>query len=241
MGKLLPDVASFETNGTRWLTFNPCGYIMREIIKKGSYQPEITSKCIEEIGDSTKDVLDIGANVGSFAVPVGKAIKGKVFSFECQSAMAKVVFANALVNRLGNVVPIHAAVVDEVTEPFINIPVQDYDEGIDIGGFSLDPENNTMKNYIKFTGELEQVRQVTIDEFGFKNVGFVKIDVEGLELRVIKGMHKTLEDNGYPPILFECSELPEFADQRAELMEHVQNLGYKIERVSLDNYLAKFK
>jgi FkbM family methyltransferase len=218
------------------------GYIAQQIATTGSYQPEIIKECLKAIGDGTKDVLDVGANMGSFCVPVARSIKGTVYAFECQTTMFKVLATNLLINRIDNAVPIHCVVLDQYTEPFSSIPVQDYANGSDIGGFSLDPENTTMKTYINLiSGKTDQVRNVTIDEFGFKNVGFVKIDVEGLEYKVIKGMEKTLKDNGYPPILFECGEGPENTAEREKLHAYVESMGYKIEHLILDNYLAKFK
>jgi len=241
--KLLPNVSIIEArNGLKWMTFERIGYIAHKIATTGSYQPEIIEACIEEIGDGTKDVLDIGANMGSFCVPVARSIKGTVYAFECQTTMFKLLSSNMLINRVKNAVPIHGAVLDSYTEPFSELPVQDYENGPDIGGFSLDPNNNTMKTHIKLVpDEVDRVRNVTIDEFGFKNVGFVKIDVEGLEYKVIKGMEQTLKDNGYPPILFECGEGPENTDEREKLHAYVESLGYEIEHVILDNYLAKFK
>ena len=241
--KLSPNVSIINSiDGLTWFSFHPPGYIANQIATTGSYQPEIIKACIAEIGDGTKDVLDIGANMGSFCVPVARSIKGAVYAFECQTTMFKLLSANMLVNRAANAVPIHAAVLDQYTEPFSEIPVQDYDNGIDIGGFSLDPENNTMKTHITLIpGAVDRVRNVTIDEFGFKNVGFVKIDVEGLEYKVIKGMEQTLKDNGYPPILFECGEGPENTAEREKLHSYVESMGYNIEHVTLDNYLAKFK
>jgi FkbM family methyltransferase len=241
--KLLPNVSIIEArNGLKWLSFERMGYIANQLATTGSYQPEIIEACIKEIGDGTKDVLDIGANMGSFCVPVARSIKGTVYAFECQTTMFKLLTTNLLVNRVDNAVPIHGAVLDQYIEPFSDIPVQDYENGRDIGGFSLDPENNTMKTHITLvSGAVDRVRNVTIDEFGFKNVGFVKIDVEGLEYKVIKGMEKTLKDNGYPPILFECGEGPENTAEREKLHAYVESMGYKIEHVILDNYLAKFK
>ena len=78
----------------------------------------------------------------------------------------------------------------------------------------------------------------TIDDFNFTNVGAIKIDVEGLEESVIRGMTKTLEVNNYPPILFESWETESYTPQREQLMQYVQSLGYKIEKVENDNFLA---
>lgn len=241
--KLLPHVSIIEArNGLKWFTFERVGAIAHTIAVTGSYQPEIIEACIAAIGDGTKDVLDIGANMGSFSVPVALSIKGTVYAFECQTTMFKLLATNMFVNRVENSVPIHCAVLDQYTEPFSDIPVQDYKNGHDIGGFSLNPENGTMKTHITLVpGAVDRVRNVTIDEFGFKNVGFVKIDVEGLEYKVIKGMEQTLKDNGYPPILFECGEGEELKDEREKLHAYVESLGYEIEHLILDNYLAKFK
>jgi len=44
----------------------------------------------------------------------------------------------------------------------------------------------------------------TLDSFGFKNVDFLKISVEGYELEVIKGASMTLIDNKFPPFVFDA-------------------------------------
>lgn len=49
-----------------------------------------------------------------------------------------------------------------------------------------------------------EVETKTLDSYGFKNVGFIKIDVETFEEKVIRGGLNTIVSNDYPPILFEC-------------------------------------
>ena len=45
----------------------------------------------------------------------------------------------------------------------------------------------------------------TLDDFlpVFDNIGFIKVDCEGMDWKVIEGGRKTIELFGYPPILFE--------------------------------------
>lgn len=59
--------------------------------------------------------------------------------------------------------------------------------------------------------------QELIEQFGIPY--FIKIDVEGLELNVIKGLHKL------PPFIsFECN-LPEFKDETLEIIERISDLN----------------
>ena len=51
-----------------------------------------------------------------------------------------------------------------------------------------------------------QVEVKTLDSFKFKNVGLIKIDVEGNELKTIQGAKKTIKK--YKPIVyFECADV----------------------------------
>lgn len=71
---------------------------------------------------------------------------------------------------------------------------------------------------------------VELDSFGLTNINFIKINVEGHEEYVLRGSVKTLEANGYPPILFES--WPERSvDVPAGLFTFIGSLGYTITQV----------
>jgi len=62
-------------------------------------------------------------------------------------------------------------------------------------------------------------------------VGLIKIDVEGLELRVLKGALEVLRQNQLPPLLFECWSGARYQKEKEALLEFVESLGYEIHRV----------
>ncbi len=43
----------------------------------------------------------------------------------------------------------------------------------------------------------------TIDSYNFTNIGFIKIDCEGMELDVLKGAKETIKNNQLPPLFIE--------------------------------------
>jgi len=54
----------------------------------------------------------------------------------------------------------------------------------------------------------------------------IKIDVEGLELDVLKGGTAFLERHGFPPLLLEAWNLEWFSEKRAALLDYLRTLGY---------------
>lgn len=102
------------------------------------------------------------------------------------------------------------------------------------------PDENVVPGRNKLTPEFSML-MTTIDNHFDQNqigdLGFVKIDVDGGELKVLKGARQTLL-KFKPPILFEVSGLGEryFNDTRQELAEFIINLGYMA--VSMDGKYA---
>jgi len=93
-----------------------------------------------------------------------------------------------------------------------------------------------------------KVEMKTLDSFGFTNIGFIKVDVEGFETEVLKGGLDTLRINGWPPILFEswgdwrAPEGINVKQLRDELFDFIKSLGYSIVQVSgiNDTFLASY-
>lgn len=69
-----------------------------------------------------------------------------------------------------------------------------------------------------------RVRTATIDSFELSNVGFMKIDTEGHELRVLKGASQTLV-HWNPRILVECEERHRIGALES-VLEFLDSLGY---------------
>ncbi len=67
----------------------------------------------------------------------------------------------------------------------------------------------------------------TLDSFSFDDVGFIKIDVEGFESRVLFGAIETIETTS-PVMLIEVNDraLRRAGSSREDLIEIVESLGY---------------
>ena len=64
----------------------------------------------------------------------------------------------------------------------------------------------------------------TLDSFNFQNVDFIKIDVQGFELEVLKGGYKTLKENN--PIICIEENIPDLKD--SEVYNFLIGLNYKL-------------
>ena len=145
------------------------------------------------------NVLDIGAYIGTFSIPVATLPRvDKVYAFEPMTI--GLLKKNIEINQLqSKIVPSGYGVGKE--EGVIHVARSDYDERGNFAGQSL--KAGYEKNAREASEELTPVRIITVDSLDLKNIGFVKIDVEGMELEVLEGMGETIRANGLPPIMVE--------------------------------------
>ena len=71
----------------------------------------------------------------------------------------------------------------------------------------------------------------TIDEYNCENLGLIKVDVEGMEEKVLRGAIGTIIRNNYPPILFELFPIGHYnmtEEKYNSLINFLQELGYEI-------------
>lgn len=128
-------------------------------------------------------ILDIGANIGYNTLICSEY--GPVESFE--PLFHEFVSRNVSQNELNHKVNIHPFGLSDVNEK-INIYLPLPQEGeINYGGTSMNPDKSHNKDFCY------EVETKVLDEILDEPISFVKMDVEGHEERVLKGMSELLK------------------------------------------------
>ena len=186
---------------------------------------EFIEKKITQAGD--KVALDIGANIGNHSIFFAKKFK-KVYSFEPNPVTYEVLKINSnYAAEYKNVIPVNFGLSDiEGSLPFRINPSN-------IGGSSIIDENSPQ---IKHS---TQINVMTLDEFSElkdASVALIKIDVEGHELRVLKGAKTTILRE-MPAILFEQG-VAEITDGSSPVIRYLDEIGYEFFEIKKNFYFG---
>ena len=166
-------------------------------------------------------VIDVGANVGWYSLLASMKVgpKGRVIAFEPNPKVAAVLRSNISLNHCANVTIEECALSGESG----------------MGRLYLHPKNvggNSLKaKFLAYT----IVKKTTFDDYArMHNVvpDFVKLDVEGGETDVLKGMAWTLE-HGRPEIMMEYNpSLYARYKIKSTAIELVRSKGYAVFQIS---------
>jgi FkbM family methyltransferase len=127
--------------------------------------------------------IDVGANRGYYSWALSR-VAATVEAFEPNPVLAR--FAQI---KLRKRVRLHeVALSDHDGVATLHVP-----RGA--SGSSLHIIGNLGNVYVKDSVDKIQVRLATLDSYGFENVGFLKIDVEGSEMEVLTGARETIRVN----------------------------------------------
>jgi FkbM family methyltransferase len=167
-------------------------------------------------------VIDAGANIGWFSLLASSIIgtTGKIFAFEPFGATADHFHRNLALNGVSNVELHRIALSDSSGKAKLTM-----NEIGNIGTASLFPPDAD-EGEIVDTGRLDEI----VPKRRFK---LLKMDVEGAELRVLRGAEKLLQAGRIENILFEINEaaLRRGGSSCAELIALVKSHGYCIWRI----------
>ena len=163
-------------------------------------------------------VLDIGANIGNHTVFFAKIAKAKrIYAFEPINDTYRQLVRNVEINNLSDIVETYNYAVGEDND---KAEIESYTE-INIGATHLK------------TSEEGDIEVKSIDGLNLsEHIDFVKIDVEGFEIGVIKGMREILHRDS-PALWIEI-----FDDNKAEMMRLLKTCGYhEAKAISPANYI----
>lgn len=157
-------------------------------------------------------VVEVGANIGTHTVYFAKTVgeKGNVVAIEPQRVVFQTLCANLALNSLTNTFCYQLGLGE--APGVAKIPVLDYKKLNNFGGVSLNYE----------TGG-EQIQISTLDSFGIQFCRLLKIDVEGMELQVLRGGSETIRR--CQPILYLENDR---AENSAALIQYLHELGYEL-------------
>lgn len=194
-------------------------YIGRYMETKGYlFEKRTIVEAIRALKHKQGVVVDVGANIGTFAVPVSR--ERKVFAFEPQTKIYNLLSENSNYNH-ANVVAVKKCVGDRIMHVRMQTPdelknTDDYDSELDLynyGGVQIAEFG---------TGDTEMT---TLDKFINEPVALIKVDVEGAEPLVFRGAQQTIKK--YRPFIIYEHNNKTIPVEDFDIEEFCKKLGYR--------------
>ena len=169
-------------------------------------------------------LLDIGANVGMYSVYAGVLRKARVFAFEPEAQNYAVLCGNIRLNGLSDRVIAWSAALSDETK-FDRIYLSDGDIGGSCHTFGAALNANLEPARHPFTqGCFATTVDVLVAGGAIEMPQFIKIDVDGLEHKIIKGAASTLKDSRVRSVIIEINA--NLGEHRA-IIDQLEAFGFR--------------
>lgn len=186
---------------------------------KSYYEFENMVKVLDFLPENCAHIVDVGANIGNHSIYYSKSSKVlKTFSFEPIPDTFKILKKNIELNNLNDTVSL------------FNLGLSDCNGFAKIENYNLKSIGSTSLIKSKDGNiELKAFDDINLDN---NRLDLVKIDVEGYEKNVIKGMEESLKL--FSPII----QIEIFVYNFKDIKDFLENLGYHLQlRFDETNFL----
>lgn len=187
------------------------------------HEPALLNQLVHELTQSDC-FIDIGANLGFFTC-VGAAIctEGSVHAFEMDPKCIPLIKRNIELNSFKNVTLTNAAVADKSGTEFIPIKA------------TPDPQLMLVGKDISSKEGYLEIPSISLDEY-VKQTGIepnlIKIDAEGAEYFILKGMSALLESNQLKVLVeIHCKKLEKFGKHFSDVLTLLESKGFSMREV----------
>lgn len=196
-------------------------YVPAQLDLMGAYKllkPFKTEPCIRRFCRPGATVVDVGANIGEWALQMADAVgaDGRVLAVEPIPRMADAVAKSALANNMTQVSVVAVALSDAAGQAEFSV------ECGNTGGSRL----GRAEGAVDTISVPVQTLDALLEGRGIERVDFIKVDVEGFELEVLRGARATLARHRPPMYLEVGAEDPAKRPALVALLR--DELGYRL-------------
>jgi FkbM family methyltransferase len=198
-------------------------------ISGGRYEDDNVEVLHSFIRDDTRTFVDAGANLGYFSLLVGARIRpyGKVFAFEPHPGLAELARRNAFINGLEPIITVYPfGLSDAEADTDFSFPKGHLGGGL-IGNTELPERFDVVRSRVQ---RLDDVLDADVA------VDLMKIDVEGHEPEVMRGMQQIMARSPQLKILFE--RLGMHVRLASQIEAVLQPFGFQIYGIAGDAQLS---
>ncbi len=176
-----------------------------------------------ELIDSRGTFLDIGANYGGHSLHLAKLFPlAKILSFEASSKIFQLLQLNTF--KINNIKCFHHA-ISNTTADILTLDSVDYGQLHNSGAPSA-----TVRKGINTCVSLR------IDDLEITDLAFIKIDIQGGELRALEGLVESI-NRSKPLIFIEIEEISLRKNQTSseDVLKFLLNLNYNVYRINTEH------
>ncbi len=187
-------------------------YVGQAIERYGEYG-EIEARVLRQLCKPGSVAIEVGANIGTHTLVLARAAgpTGFVYAYEAQRIVFQTLCANLALNSITNVDARCAAGGEQAGH--VLIPDIDYRQRGNFGGVAVNSFTRGRKT-----------RLVALDDdLDLDRLDFIKIDVEGMELEVLKGATALIRR--FRPALYVENDR---IDRSEALIRHLMDLDYRL-------------
>ena len=174
---------------------------------------ELEFDMLRQLIGSGDTVVEAGANIGALTIPIARQVgpTGVVYAIEAQRRVFQMLCANVVLSGMPHVRTIHAAVSSGVAP--LHVPDIDYAAANNFGGIALS------------SGPIagETIDPVAIDDLDLAACRLIKVDVEGMELDVLRSAQRTIAR--FRPLLYVENDRRE---KSPALIQSIHDQGYRL-------------
>ena len=191
-----------QLKNNKLVSSEPEFYILKKFIKKND------------------SVVDIGANIGRYSFELSKIVdhKGKVYSFEPILRNYLTFISLIFVHEAKNIIPFNIVLSDETKLLKMNEVKTSIRTKVLFNTYTASKVHKKGRLYHY---------SIRLDDLKIKNkISFIKIDVEGHEMQVLRGAKNTIKKNK-PVILIQ--------DNDKKVINYLKSWGYGQAKIKMKN------